>query len=274
MVSAAATVANDGMWIAPHIIQRDAPVTARQSSRRVISTQTAARMQRLMETVVATGTGTKAQPKGYSAAGKTGTAQKVDPLTHTYAAHDFIASFVGFTPVESPQLAMIVVLDSPRGEYHGGTVAAPVFRKIAEQVLAYRNVPPTNAVPQLPVSLASFKKKPTHDSSEPVDLEESATQFVDAGAGLVVPDFVGQDVRAVTAKALASRLPIEIDGTGIAFAQEPAAGELLPEGSKISIHFHIGAAAGSVSSPPKLAQPAPKRSSIPTATAAALPASG
>jgi cell division protein FtsI/penicillin-binding protein 2 len=272
MVAAAAIVANDGLWVRPHIVRQSVPLSDAQAIRRVISPQTAARMQRLMERVVEAGTGTKAKPKGYSAAGKTGTAQKLDPLTHTYSAHDFIASFVGFAPAESPQFAMIVVLDSPRGEYHGGTVAAPVFRRIAEQVLAYRDVPATDAAP-LPLSLASYKKD-AHPAREPVEMEESATQFVDGAPGLVVPNFVGQDVRSVTEKALASRLPIEIGGNGIAFEQEPAAGELLPEGSKISIHFRVGGTGVPVMSQSGTAQAAPKRPSIPAAAAAALPASG
>ena len=282
MVAAAATVANDGLWVRPHIVNHSAsvpdvrpgPAGGSQNTSRVLSPQTAARMQRLMQEVVIDGTGKLAKPKGYSAAGKTGTAQKLDPATHTYSAHDYMASFVGFAPVESPQFAMIVVLDSPRGEHHGGTVAAPVFGRIAEQVLAYRNVPATDATPPVPLSLASNKKNSRPALSEPVDREESATQFVDGTPGLVVPNFVGEDVRAVTQQALASRLPIEIQGNGLAFEQQPAAGEVLPEGSRIAIHFRMGGTGVPVVSPPRAAPPAPKLPSIPMATAAALPASG
>jgi membrane peptidoglycan carboxypeptidase len=221
------------------------------------------------------GTGKQAKPKGYSAGGKTGTAQKVDPTTGTYSLHNFIASFVGFTPVESPQFAIIVVLDSPRGEYHGGTVAAPVFRRIAEQVLAYRNVPATDPDP-LPLKLASYQAAAAAaaTASEPVDLEESATQFLEGSPGLVVPSFVGLGVRAVTGQALASRLPIEMEGNGIAYEQEPEAGAWLPQGAKITIRFRIGGSARPVIRQPQAPQPLTRPSAVPAATAAALPASG
>jgi cell division protein FtsI (penicillin-binding protein 3) len=277
MVAAASTVANDGLWAKPHILRESKPVKLTENQeaslgRRVISTQTAARMQRLMQGVVEVGTGKTAKPKGYTAAGKTGTAQKLDPATGTYSLHDFVASFVGFTPVESPQFAIIVVLDSPRGEYHCGTVAAPVFRRIAEQALAYRNVPSTDPEP-LPVSLASYKAPPAA-VSEPVDLEENATQFVDGAPGLVVPNFIGLGVRAVTGQALASRLPIEMEGNGIAYEQEPEAGALLPEGAKITIRFRMGGTGRPMIRQPQAPQPVVHPSPVPAAAAAALPTSG
>jgi cell division protein FtsI (penicillin-binding protein 3) len=73
-------------------------------------------------------------------AGKTGTAQKVDPRTGRYSATQFVGSFVGFVPADNPRLAMIVVIDEPHGEAWGGTVAAPVFRRVGEQVLNYLGV--------------------------------------------------------------------------------------------------------------------------------------
>src|SRR5208283_6037551 len=78
---------------------------------------------------------------GYTSAGKTGTAQKVDPRTHAYSKTDYVASFVGFAPVNNPVLTIAVILDSPRGLHQGGQVSAPVFKRVAEQVLAYLNVP-------------------------------------------------------------------------------------------------------------------------------------
>ena len=87
------------------------------------------------------GTGKLAQLDGYTTAGKTGTAQKIDPATGRYSATQLIASFVGFAPINNPAVTILVQLDSPVGAHEGGAVAAPVFRHIAEQVLAYRNVP-------------------------------------------------------------------------------------------------------------------------------------
>jgi cell division protein FtsI (penicillin-binding protein 3) len=145
------TIANDGLYVAPRIV---AGTTAPRSTpqliafhppmgRRVISPLTAAEMKHMMEGVVLRGTGKKAILDGYSSAGKTGTAQKID-ATGKYSHRQHIASFGGFAPVNNPAVTVLVVLDSPAGGYPkdgGGEAAAPVFARIAQQVLAYMNVP-------------------------------------------------------------------------------------------------------------------------------------
>ncbi|HEY2497574.1 MAG TPA: penicillin-binding protein [Candidatus Angelobacter sp.] len=145
------TIANDGLYVAPRIV---AGTTAPRSTpqliafhpamgRRVISPLTAAQMKHMMEGVVLRGTGKKAILDGYTSAGKTGTAQKIDATGH-YSHRQHIASFAGFAPVNNPALTVLVVLDSPAGGYPrdgGGVAAAPVFARIAQQVLAYMNVP-------------------------------------------------------------------------------------------------------------------------------------
>src|SRR4029079_15366082 len=148
MVSAFGAIANDGMRIAPHLIRevRDAGgnvvYRAQPEQRRVISAETAVALRGMLEGVTLNGTAKKAQLDGYSAAGKTGTAQKIDPKTKAYSSTKFVGSFVGFAPVSNPQVAIIVVMDEPAGAYHGGDVAAPVFREVAEQVLPTLNVMP------------------------------------------------------------------------------------------------------------------------------------
>jgi len=117
---------------------------AAEASHRAIRPETSATMRRILEQVVLEGTGKKARLDGYTSAGKTGTAQKIDPATGRYSARDYIASFVGFAPVNSPAVTVLVVLDSPVGVsgHHGGDVAAPVFGQVAQQALAYLRVPP------------------------------------------------------------------------------------------------------------------------------------
>jgi cell division protein FtsI (penicillin-binding protein 3) len=115
--------------------------------RRVVRATTAAALRAMLEGVVLGGTGKLAQLDGYTTAGKTGTAQKIDPATGRYSATQLIASFVGFAPINNPAITVLVQLDSPVGAHEGGSVAAPVFKRIAEQVLAYRNVPHDIAVP-------------------------------------------------------------------------------------------------------------------------------
>ena len=143
------TIANDGQWVAPRIVAAStAPQSAPQmavfhpaSERRVISPLTAAHMKEMMQGVVLHGTGRKAVLDGYSAAGKTGTAQKIDPATGAYSRSKYVASFAGFAPINDPAVTVAVILDSPAGLHQGGQVAAPVFQRVAQQVMEYLHVP-------------------------------------------------------------------------------------------------------------------------------------
>jgi cell division protein FtsI (penicillin-binding protein 3) len=143
------TFANDGVWVAPRIVAgKVEPQGAPQSvafhpgtSRRVISSYTAAEMRSMMQKVVLEGTGRKAILEGYTAAGKTGTAQKVDPATGAYSKTKYIGSFAGFAPMNNPQIVVAVILDSAVGLHQGGQVSAPVFRRVAQQVLEYLHTP-------------------------------------------------------------------------------------------------------------------------------------
>ncbi len=152
LISMISTIANDGVYIPARIVAGTTPPRSTPQliafhpalGRRVISPLTAARMKAMMEGVVLRGTGKKAILDGYSSAGKTGTAQKIDPATGRYSHRQHIASFSGFAPVNNPAVTVLVVLDSPAGGYPrdgGGVAAAPVFARIAQQVLAYMNVP-------------------------------------------------------------------------------------------------------------------------------------
>src|SRR5450631_3019978 len=149
LVAMVSTIANDGVWTAPRII---AGTTAPQGTpqmvafhpgvqRRVISPMTAAQMKQMMQGVVLHGTGKKAILEGYSSAGKTGTAQKVDPATHTYSHTKYVGSFAGFAPVNDPAITVAVILDSAVGLHQGGQVSAPVFQRVAQQVLEYLHTP-------------------------------------------------------------------------------------------------------------------------------------
>jgi cell division protein FtsI (penicillin-binding protein 3) len=143
------TFANDGVWVAPRILTgkvepQGSPKTVAfhpGESHRVISSYTAAEMRAMMQKVVLEGTGRKAILEGYTAAGKTGTAQKVDPATGGYSKTKYIGSFAGFAPVNNPQIVVAVILDSAVGLHQGGQVSAPVFRRVAQQVLEYLHIP-------------------------------------------------------------------------------------------------------------------------------------
>jgi cell division protein FtsI (penicillin-binding protein 3) len=149
LASMVSAIANEGVWTAPRIVAGTTlPQAAPQKvvfhpaeQRRVISSLTAVEMKKMMEGVVLHGTGRRAILEGYTAAGKTGTAQKIDPATRAYSRWKHVASFVGFAPVREPAITVAVILDSPLGAHEGGQVAAPVFRRVAQQVLAYLHVP-------------------------------------------------------------------------------------------------------------------------------------
>jgi len=102
---------------------------------------TAAQMRKMMEGVVLYGTGKAAQLNGYSSGGKTGTAQKIDPATHTYSKTMHVASFAGIAPVNNPVISVAVVIDNPKGaSYYGAAVSAPVFADVAQQILEYLGI--------------------------------------------------------------------------------------------------------------------------------------
>jgi cell division protein FtsI (penicillin-binding protein 3) len=170
LVTMVSTIANGGVYLPPHMLMPgqvevaangrtptspqvapqtpmpfkpggDLPNPLPPGAHRVLSTMTAAQMRKMMEGVVLYGTGKQAQLDGYSSGGKTGTAQKIDPATGLYSKTLHIASFAGIAPVNNPVIAVAVVIDSPKGNYYGATVSAPVFAEVAQQVLEYLAVP-------------------------------------------------------------------------------------------------------------------------------------
>ena len=149
LVSLISTIANDGVHVPPRIVagtmapQNTPQTIAFQAAdgTRVISSLTAAEMRQMLQGVVLHGTGRKALLEGYSSAGKTGTAQKVDPATGVYSKTKYVASFAGFAPINDPQIAVVVILDSAVGLHQGGQVSAPIFQRIMQQVLEYLHVP-------------------------------------------------------------------------------------------------------------------------------------
>ena len=239
------TFANDGIWVAPRIVAgRVEPQNAPQTvvfhpanSRRVISPYTAAEMRSMMQKVVLEGTGRKAIMEGYSSAGKTGTAQKVDPATGLYSKTKYIGSFAGFAPVNNPQIVVAVILDSAVGLHQGGQVSAPVFRRVSQQVLEYLHV--AHDLPLAPehqlLMAARTKDKDLEEGTpdhpgEPLETAEvngdsvqSAKQSVaralpSASSGQALPANAGSDGQVVQA---AVREPIS--GNSARGSEAPAA---------------------------------------------------
>jgi cell division protein FtsI (penicillin-binding protein 3) len=174
LVGLISTMANDGVYVAPRIVAattqpQSAPQTISFSpvnQHRVISSLTAAEMRQMMQGVVLHGTGTKAKLIGYTSAGKTGTGQKVDPATHAYSHTKYVASFAGFAPINNPAVTIAVVLDSAVGLHQGGQISAPVFTRIAQQVLEYLHTPHDTEIPANRQTLLARAKTSDKDLEE------------------------------------------------------------------------------------------------------------
>jgi cell division protein FtsI (penicillin-binding protein 3) len=149
VLRAYAAIANGGYLVRPHIVAEirtpDGQTVfsaLQEEKKRILSERTAYAMRDILKLVVEEGgTATGAAVQGNKVAGKTGTAQLIDPKTRRYSRDRFISSFVGFVPADKPRLAMIVVVYEPKGQIYGGVVAAPVFKSVADQALSYLNIP-------------------------------------------------------------------------------------------------------------------------------------
>jgi cell division protein FtsI (penicillin-binding protein 3) len=264
MAAAFGTIANDGVRVSPHLVREiratDGTLTyqAQPEYRRVVSAETARVLRGMLESVTVSGTAKKAQIEGYTAAGKTGTAQKIDPKTRTYSSTKDIGSFVGFAPVENPAVVIIVVIDEPAGAYHGGDVAAPVFREIAEQILPDLNVAPDTEI-KLDNPIASALRdaetaERVRAEVERLNQERDATlpqvattagaqgadQVVYAPAtarGVLMPDLHGKSVRDAARICAQLGLQMEARGEGRALRQSPAAGAEVEAGRTVRIEF-------------------------------------
>jgi cell division protein FtsI (penicillin-binding protein 3) len=272
LISAVSAIANGGLLRKPHVVAElrrgdhkltDEGPTSTPEPKRVIRPETAATLRRLMEGVVLNGTGKLAHLDGWTAAGKTGSAQKIDPATGRYSHTQLIASFTGFAPISNPAVTILVSLDSPVGQHEGGQVAAPVFKRMAEQVLPYLDV--SRDVPIGPRLLqAAYRNRDVSDSSiledfTPTDFSEqpdqppaksaatnssegaspspAVTVAVDEGGDIPVPDFSGKTMREVTETCLRLGLEPVLVGSRLATNQAPAAGAKVRKGAKITVQF-------------------------------------
>ena len=263
MVAAFGALANDGVRVAPHLIRevRNAEgavvYRAQPEQRRVINSEIAIALRGMLEGVTLRGTAKAAQLDGYSAAGKTGTAQKIDPKTRAYSATKHVASFVGFAPVSNPQVVIIVVVDEPAGAYHGGDVAAPVFREVAELILPTLGIMPDIEVKSVPELVAQVNEDPERvakmrEEQAQSEQERKATlPTVDSNGGragevvyavatkkaMLMPDLRGRSVRDVARTCAQLGLQVEARGEGRVLKQNPSAGTEVTTGQLIYVDF-------------------------------------
>jgi cell division protein FtsI (penicillin-binding protein 3) len=181
------------------------------------------------------GTAINARVPGFRVAGKTGTAQKVDPVTGGYSADKRVASFVGFLPVEDPRLVVLVTIDEPQKGVYGGLTAAPVFSRIAAQAMQYLKVAPNQAVPadeRLPSLEQIFA-----DATLPVSPSKPELTRKETAGGPQMPDFLGLSFRQVLELMEERELNIDFRGRGRVVEQSPSPGASIPYGAPVWVRM-------------------------------------
>jgi cell division protein FtsI (penicillin-binding protein 3) len=274
ILKAISIVANGGKAVHPHLLLPEQPgILARtayhpdSAPTQVLRVSTTALLRGMMRDVVTEGTGKSAQLEGFSAAGKTGTAQKAEGGHYSHSK--FVASFVGFAPLENPVIAVAVAIDEPKGLYYGAEVAAPVFRGIADKVLRYQSVAPDqplteNQLTQLrkrqedqaikdsdlglqPVEgdsnlvsttrMVSEEEEVPLKDKDPMPLEGSLLNLNSGLPPVEVPDLAGKSMRTALAAVAQLGLELNASGSGMAVQQIPAPHTRVVQGSKITVRF-------------------------------------
>lgn len=233
LVMAMAAIANGGRLMRPYVVQAVVDESGRKTRRgsphvvrQVISEKHAATVTHILEGVTGPGgTAPRAAIKGFQVAGKTGTAQKVDPKTKLYSRRKFIAAFVGFVPAARPRLVILALIDEPQGAFYGGQVAAPVFREVAEWALHYLRV-----APDIPLA-----EKMMAEDGPPARPAGPSRRL---SSGDMVPDFTGLGMRQVLRSGQDLGLEVVLQGTGFAVRQDPRAGTSLQNAGRLKVWFH------------------------------------
>jgi cell division protein FtsI (penicillin-binding protein 3) len=239
LITAFSAIANNGLMMKPHlvkaifndqggIIKKIDP----EERGRIISHTTSRQVTSMLETVVEEGgTGVNASITGFSIAGKTGTAQKVDGTTNQYSDHKVASSFIGFLPADDPKLSILIIIDEPQGISYGGTVAAPIFKKAAHQIIDYLHITPpkmakTHTAPSTTV----------RNTVDTTDLFKRVSAHTPASVPRI-PDFSGLSMREVKDLAEKHNLSVKLIGSGVACEQHPSPGVPIEHGGSCQITF-------------------------------------
>lgn len=232
MANAYAAIANGGILRQPTIIksivnaETKEPLPLSERRERRVFSESEAALLRLMLTGVTSsyGTGTKARVPGFIVAGKTGTAQKVDPNGRGYIKGTYISSFAGFVPANNPRFVIYVAVDSSKKGYYGSDVAAPIFNRVSESALRIWGVAPTIFAEKDLIKTKVVSKTRRHVEA----LVRETT--IDT-----VPDLKGLTVREVIENLRGKKIDVEFKGNGLVMTTMPAQGERLTPGQKLKI---------------------------------------
>jgi cell division protein FtsI (penicillin-binding protein 3) len=194
--------------------------------RRSLSPEIAGKVREILEGVVSeNGTAPLAAIQGFSVGGKTGTSQKVDPVTRRYSKSKYVAVFVGFVPVDRPRLVILVMIDEPEGIPYGGLVAGPVFSRVGRWSLNYLRINP-----QFRMVHSLLETEGAVQQGLMVTEQETETLGF-------LPDFRGESMREVLTKGRTLGLQMVMEGTGLVFKQDPAPGISLDQIKTVRVSF-------------------------------------
>ena len=234
MITAVSALANEGKLLKPHIIKeiRDSDgllvsYSAPQLVRQVVSPEVANEMVGLMEKVLTEGGGKRARVEGFRFAGKTGTAERLRDNGAGYDPGRYIASFVGIGPVEDIQLAGMVVIDSPKGLYYGGEIAAPVFAEAMTQVVRILGLRPSQALPAFQPPKTAQRAPVTPVKSLPAQTQGK----------IVVPDVRGRTIREAALLLKQAGLSLLPEGSGVAVRQSLPPSTSALWGAEVTVYF-------------------------------------
>jgi len=238
LITAVSAIANDGVLLKPHIIKEirnmddsiDTEV-ATQTVRQAITPETSRVLTDMMEKVISEGGGKRAAVKGYHFAGKTGTAEKLKDSGSGYSEGRYIASFVGFGPVEDSQVAILVVLDDPQGVYYGGEIAAPVGGEILSQLMRYLNIAPK--------FIGETLVTPGNQQMQTTQPTEVRPQVQAPLGKIVVPNLLGMSMRQAGENLNRLGLAMVPIGTGLAVGQNIPENAIVDPNTEVSVYFEV-----------------------------------
>ena len=263
LAAAYASIANGGTLYKPHVTRRvldEKGAVIKETApegKRILAADTAATMKAMLHAVTEKGgTAEKLAIPGYPAGGKTGTAQKVDPLTRRYSTEKWASSFVGFAPLDDPRLVIFVMVDEPSGTHFGSAVAGPIWHEAMADALRYLNVPPSDLVAAAAAHDAEARQAARRGEVQHVAAAGEAERATDEearaeggyvaaeaegdGAGDLatreVPDFRGLSIGEALEASRRYQVPLELHGTGLAVSQEPRPGTA-PAGVRCRVIF-------------------------------------
>ena len=266
ILDAVNAIANGGYLVRPTIVDRiidpngDLTFMRVPERKRIMRPETAAAVRDAFEGVVLRGTGTQAALEGYRAAGKTGTAQKI--VDRHYSNTKYLASFIGFAPLPNPRVTVLVQIDEPKGVIYGGSISAPVFQKITQQVLLRLGIAPDQPVPlkRPRPDLALAEDEDFLPNAAPVapldaNTEDRADDSSDAitvpvaSECVVMPDFHGMPKREVMDRCIELGIRMKAAGSGAAVFQSPPPGATIPPGGECNVTFARGSSGSHLKAP-------------------------